>query len=277
MEVVRMKRLSGSLKRATFGITLLSVLSWFAISCGSNPINPMPPAPGPLSGNWQMTLQPSNPSFLTKTQSGFLVEDGSNLTGSMMFTDINCTGVGNLTGTVNGGAITMTVTPTGLEVNLSGTVASTPTSMSGSYTILATGCTGSEASPQTGSWTANPVSALNGNYSGSFTSNKAAATLAVTGQITQGSNVGGSNASLSGSLSATGYCFTTANMTGAISGTSVVMNLVNSSGAQIGQISGTSSLDGTSISGTYRIVVLGNGFPPCQSGDNGTFTLSQSQ
>jgi hypothetical protein len=272
-----MKLLSGRLKRATFGVALLSLLSWFAISCGNQPINPAPPAPGPLSGNWQMTLQPSNPNLFTKTQSGFLVEDGTNLTGSMMFTDLNCTGVGNATGTVSGGDISLTVTPAGLEVNLSGTIASSPTSMSGNYTILAAGCTGGESSPQTGTWTANPVSPLNGNYSGSLTSNKAATTLTISGQISQGSNVGSSNASLSGNLSATGYCFTTANMTGAVSGTSVVINLLNSAGAQIGQITGTSSLDGTSISGTYRILSLGSSFPPCQSGDSGTFTLSQSQ
>jgi hypothetical protein len=264
-----------NLKRVMTGITLLSLLSWLAISCGNNPINPSPPAPGPLSGNWQMSLQPSNPTLLTKNQSGFLVEDGTNLTGSMLFSDVECTGVGNATGTLSGADVSLTVTPTGLEVNLSGTVSSNPLSMSGSYTILATGCAGPSVSPQSGTWTANPVSPLSGSFQGSLTSNKAGTTFSLSSQISQGANGTSSNAPLSGTLTSTGYCFTTLNVTGTVSGTSVGMNLLNSSGAQVGQISGTSSLDGQSISGSYQMLSLGKDFPPCQSGDAGTITLSQ--
>jgi hypothetical protein len=276
MEVCNpMRSHSGSLKSVLMGIALLSASSWLAMSCGNDPINPSAPAPGPLSGNWQMSLQPSNPDLFTKNQSGFLVEDGTNLTGSMLFTDLQCTGTGNAAGTINGADVSLTVTPTGLEVNLTGTIASNPLSMSGTYTILATGCTGNAASPQSGTWTANPVTPLKGTYQGTLSSNKAGTTFSLTTQLTQGANGASSSAPLTGTVSATGYCFPTANVTGAVSGTSVVMNLVNSSGAQIGQINGTSSLNGTSMTGSFLISSLGKESPPCQSGDAGTFTVSQ--
>jgi hypothetical protein len=84
-----------------------------------------------------------------------------------------------------------------------------------------------------------------------------------------------SSATLSGTLSPTGYCFATSTIVGSISGTSVVMNLVNSDGAQLGQIIGTSSLDGTTMTGTYQVMGQGKGAAPgCVDGDSGTVTLA---
>ncbi len=48
------------------------------------------------------------------------------------------------------------------------------------------------------------------------------------------------------------------------------MNLVNSDGAQLGQVIGTSSLDGTTMTGTYQVMGQGQGAAPgCVNGDSG--------
>jgi hypothetical protein len=208
-----------------------------------------------------------------KTSSGFLVQNGDIVTGSIMFTDPPCSGVGSVDATVSGASISLQLNPAGVNINLSGIIGSGQNSMSGSYTILSTGCSnGSE----TGTWTANLVAPLKGNIQATFTS-KFIGPLALTGQLSQGPNTGISNASLTGHLSAANYCFSTANITGLISGTSVVMNLVNPDGTIIGQVSGTASLDGTSVAGTYQVTGLGKGAepnPPCVNGDSGTVTMT---
>lgn len=231
---------------------------------------------GGISGNWQMSLQPSNLKLKPSTQSGSLVDNNGALTGGMAFQDNACPGVGSVSGSVSGSSVAFTVTPAGLDMEFTGSMTQTST-MTGNYTILSTGCSGPISAPQTGTWTGNQVSPLNVTIQGVFTSshkNLNPATFDITGKLTQGSNTGESTTSLAGTLSATGYCFfTTANVTGAISGTSVVLNLVGSGGTQIGQVSGTTSLDGTSFNGTYRMFGLGPGYePPCVNGDTGTVT-----
>src|ERR1700679_526355 len=123
-------------------------------------------ASGSISGNWQMSLQKSNSTLQPKTQSGFLVQNGGNVAGSVLFTDIPCSGIGGVTGTVSGTDVSLVVDPVGVEVNLSGTVGSGQTAMSGNYTILSTGCSGTETAPQTGTWTASLVSPFSGNIQG---------------------------------------------------------------------------------------------------------------
>jgi hypothetical protein len=212
---------------------------------------------------------------LTRTQSGFLLQTNNVLTGSVMVADIPCSGVGSVTGSVTGTDIAFTVGLTGLTVNLNGALGSDQASMTGDYTILASGCQGSSVNTQeTGTWTANLVKPLTGNLQGNFTSNRIGV-LPVTGQLTQGQNTGISYAPLTGNLSITGYCFASANIVGVVSGTAVVMNLVNSGGVEIGQVNATSSLDGTSVTGTYHIIPQGTGgTPPCVDGESGTVTLT---
>jgi hypothetical protein len=213
-----------------------------------------------------------------KTQSGFLIQNGGTVTGSVIFTDQPCSGVGSVTGTVSGAAISLLVNPTGVNVNLSGTIASSQNSMSGNYTTLSTGCSATNVAPGTGVWTANRVKPLSGNIQGTFTSkDESLSPVTVTGKVSQGPNTGISTVPLTGNLSATDYCFSTANISGVISGTSVLMNLVSSDGTQIGQVSGTTSLDGTFITGTYQVMGQGKGAepnPPCVEGDHGTVTLT---
>jgi hypothetical protein len=213
-----------------------------------------------------------------KTQSGFLIQNGGTVTGSVIFTDQPCSGVGSVTGTVSGTAISLLVSPTGVNVNLSGTIGSGQNSMSGNYTTLSTGCSATDVAPGTGIWTANRVKPLSGNIQGTFTSNdESLSPVTVTGKVSQGPNTGISTVPLTGSLSATDYCFSTADISGVVSGTSVLMNLVSSDGTQIGQVSGTTSLDGTFITGTYQVMGQGKGAepnPPCVEGDHGTVTLN---
>jgi hypothetical protein len=223
-----------------------------------------------------MSLQKSNSTLKPRIQSGFLVENQGAVTGGVMLIDYPCSGTGSLTGSVDGSNVAFDVALTGLNVTLTGTVGSDPGSMSGSYTILSAGCQAtSGAKQETGTWTASLVSALNGSFQGALTSKHLGTDIAVTGQITQGQNSGLSSTSLSGNLSATGYCFSTATASGSISGTTAVMNLLNAAGVQIGQIVGTTSLDAKSITGTYTILPLGpSATYPCNIGDSGTVALT---
>jgi len=257
-------------------------------ACGSGSSshsNVDPPASGSLSGNWQMTLQPSNTKS-TRTQSGFLLDNNGTLTGSVLLTDYPCSGIGSVTGTLDGTDVTLVTDPVGITVNMTGTTGS-PGAMSGTYTMLADGCTTKGASPESGTWTATLVAPLTGNITGSFNSHSGS-TFPVTANISQGQNSGASNAALTGTVTVPDPCVlqngnTTDTLTvnGLISGTAVVINLnlpdsTTGTMTQAGQITGT--LDGTAISGKYEILppqpsVKG----PCHGGDHGTVTLTLQQ
>jgi hypothetical protein len=119
------------------------------------------------------------------------------------------------------------------------------------------------------------VAPLQGTLQGTFTSNKTGDVWPITGKIDQGQNTGISNTTLTGNVAITGYCLAGATISGVVSGTNVVMELVNSSGVEIGQVSGTSALDGSSVKGTYMIIPQGPGnAQPCANGDSGTVTFT---
>jgi len=263
--------------RAFWSGAALCVAFSLLTACGNSNKSNSTPNAASVAGNWQMSLQPSNPNWRPTAQSGFLVENGGAIGGSMMFSDIACSGVGTVAGTVDGTDISFSVTPTGINIQFIGSLTQS-TVMSGSYTILSSGCSGVYSAPQTGTFTANLVTPLKGNIQGTFVSH-GGVTYPITGQLSQAANTGVSVANLSGTMSTSNYCFfTTTNITGAISGTSVVLNLVGSDGTAVGQISGTTSLDGSLVTGTYRLIGFGPGVgakPPCVNGDNGTvsFTL----
>jgi len=246
----------------------------FLTACGSSSHTSTPSSAGSISGNWQMNLQPSDTKTNPRPQSGFLVQNSNLVTGSMIYVANPCTGVGSVQGTVNGTAISMVVSPTGTQVNLTGTVGAGQTTMNGTYTTLSMGCTGADVAPATGTWIANLIAPLSGNFSGTLTS-VTNTVYQVTGQVTQGPNIGTSNASLTGTLSVTGYCFATANISGVVTGTSAVISLITSAGAQIGQMNLTSSIDGTSLTGSYNL--LPQPEPPCGDGTSGTVSLTVSQ
>jgi hypothetical protein len=258
-------------------VALLLIASiFFTTACGSSNNNSDPAPAGSVAGNWQMSLQPANAKLNPRSQSGFLMQSGNALTGSLLLTDVPCTGVGSVTGTVSGTDVSMVISPTGLVLNLSGTLASNPTSMSGDYNILSAGCSSTNTAPQSGTWTANLIPPFTGSFQGTFTAQNNGHIYQVSGQLTQGSNTGQSTAPVTGTLTISGWpCLTGTNITGLVSGTSVVLNLVDSDGNQLGEMYATGSLDATSLSGKYQYVGQGTtGIQGCRSGSGGTFVLS---
>jgi hypothetical protein len=220
-----------------------------------------------------MSLLKTGGTKVLTTQSGFLVQNGDAVTGSVLFLDPVCSAVTSVSGSATGSTFSLDENPVGTSINLSGTIGSS--ALSGNYTILSTGCSGPLSAPETGTFTASLVTPLTGNISGTFVSNTAAATTyMVTGQVAQGANTGSSSTPLTGSLTFTGgFCYPTANIVGSISGTAVVMNLVNSDGAQIGQVTG-SWTEGTSFNGTYNYLGQTGAPKPCGDTGNGMVMLA---
>jgi|ERR1700722_1419083 len=204
-----------------------------------------------LSGNWQMTLQSAMSS---ETQSGFLLQSGTAITGSILFSgqtisgQTSCAGVGATVGQLSGGAVTITEIPAGQTISLTGVPSTSFSAMGGNYSILASGCGQTEV----GTWTATKVSPLTGNFGATF-SLAGASDFHFLGTITQGLNTGGSSATLTGTMtSADSPCFTQASIAGVISGTSVVLNFLTSDGVTLGKFTGTMTTDAASIGGGYK-------------------------
>ncbi|MGA7558410.1 MAG: hypothetical protein WCF61_05405 [Terriglobales bacterium] len=218
-----------------------------------------------LSGNWQFTMAPpGDGSFNGGLQGGFLLQNGTSLTGGATYAVflpgllIPCN-IGNavITGsstTINGNqsqwaitavAGTQTFTLTGIESFDDSTIAGTYTSTAG---------TSGDGAPcgtaQTGlQWSAVLVPPITGNIQGSFHSTGGAAGLTnrdflVSGSLTQAQNTGASNATVSGTLSftepgtnASDYpCFATASVYGQISGNSVTLEMLGPDQSTIGEI-----------------------------------------
>jgi hypothetical protein len=216
-----------------------------------------------------MLLQQNTPSTTTATESGFLLQSGSSITGELLSSNQSeCTGLGSVQGTVSGSDIDITVNQIGQTVTLTGTAASDGSSMAGTYSILASSCSGSA----TGTWTASPVKPITGTYEATLNSNL----FGVYGYVitvTQGPNTGVSIATLSGMMTSTNApCGNSLSVSGVVSGTSVVFNLLNSGNA-LGKFSGTASTNATNITGTYDFVAQTNG---CV-GDSGTISMVQQQ
>ena len=229
-------------------------------------------APGVLTGNWQMNLLPTGRT-LAKTQSGFLLQNGNTVTGGLMVLDSPCSGVGDVTGTADSTGVSLTVNPTQLQITLTGTLGSDQKSMSGDFNMLEFGCSGTSSAPLSGTWTATLVAPVSGKIQGTFTSNEGV-TYPIAGQISQGPNTGISTSILTGNITASGYCFLGAGFTGTVSGTALVLTLLDPHGVQVGQMTGTNSIDGTSITGKYNLGPQPSAPPPCKGGDGGKFTFS---
>jgi hypothetical protein len=263
---------------------LLLVMLLAVLSCGGG--GTAAPQAGTLSGNWEIQLfrhvSPNPPLLYT----GFLLQSGNNITGSLMF-DLSsvgsgqCEGVGTVSGTTDQQNISLTINEQGEDVSLSGSMPSSGSALSGQFSSLAGGCT---YYANTGTWSATNIAPVAGSFHGTFTSTNVPSNGAfnVTGSLNQGQNTGADTASLSGNIVAsttTSFCsyLSSATINGLISGNSIVLNLYGTNGTQITQLGaiGNSSTvtitpDATSISGSYS-------FPSISSsciGDQGTFQLS---
>jgi hypothetical protein len=249
-------------------IVFVLCLSCMVISCGSGKSSTTSSL---VSGNWQITLNPhANPS--SQNYSGFLLQAGSSVTGSMILGG-NCSGVGPVSGTLDGQNLSISINQFGQDLSLVGTVPSASGFMGGQYSTLPGGCT---QFPNTGSWAAQLIPPLNGASHGTLTSTNGNGTLEVSGQMEQGPNTGASNAPLSGTITAEGtprFCayLTDASIRGLISGTEVTLQLFGPDGKQITQFAVTAAPDATSISGGYNFPAIS--FPACL-GDQGNLQLT---
>jgi hypothetical protein len=247
----------------------LLVCLLMVIACCGGSGKPDPPAFGPLSGNWQMALQQGQPSTGTLAESGFLLQSGSTVSGNLALSDQTlCPGLGPAAGTLTGTHIAITVNQVGQTVTLTGTAAGDGSSMEGTYTLLASGCTGGSA---TGTWTASQVKPIAGTYLATFTSYTLSPYSSAV-SVSQGANSGANLATLSGTItSSSAPCGSNLSIAGVVSGTSIVFNFLTSDGTAVGQFTGTTSTDGSTLTGTYDFLAENN---VC-AGDAGTISVIQ--
>jgi hypothetical protein len=221
-----------------------------------------------LSGNWQFTVFASTPDLTSTSglQGGFLLQSNGSVNGSVVYSNtlqsqapIPCnSGAAPMTGTISGQMVNLTAVAGEQTFTLSGMLNSDG-SISGTYTatpgpvVLVNGtptACGQGTSGTGLAFSAQPVPSLTGTITGSFHSATSGSLLnqnfPVTGFLTQGRNIGASNATITGTLSfidpitlASNYpCFQTASVNGQISGTNVVLELIGTNGSNIGQIGG---------------------------------------
>lgn len=202
----------------------------------------------------------------------------------------NCGGIGSVTGSVSGQNVTIAVNEGGTTLNFTGSLSSDGTSMSGNYQGPGGGC---YTTPTTGTWNGFLIPPLSGNFSGTINSSymqilqgaQTPVPVAVDGSITQSTNAGAGNATLTGTISAGSYpCFSSASLSGTISGQNVYLNIFGYNGVQIGTLgqpgtvgapgspatvvvkSGKVSLVDTSNSGLFLGAFTGTGtVGPCPS------------
>lgn len=225
-----------------------------------------------VGGNWQIALQPSDQvNFQPRTLSGFLQQTGSNLTGSVQFLIPNtqnpsappCAGAASVSGMVTGQSLKLLVNQNGQMLTLSGTTSSANTPMSGTYTSPDGACEPSES----GTWTATLIQPIAGTFQGVFHSVSTSSyslqnkDFQVIGTLMQSANAGASSATLTGFITAVDYrCFDSAALNGIISGDTVRLNIIGSSGLQIGEMGaavGSQSPGGATVS-TNGLALFGS-------------------
>ncbi len=244
-------------------------------SCGGG-ASSNPQQSTPLSGNWQFTVN-GNDGFTNTPdlasgsglglQGGFLLQNNGTVTGAFVYTNtlLNSSlgpcnsGSAAVTGTISGQSVTLNVSAGGQSYTLTGTLNSDG-SMSGTYTatpgpvVIGTTTPCGEGTTASGGplpWTAKPVPPLTGSITGGFHSASANSGLVnqdfpLTGTLTQGENIGASNATVTGTLSfidpttlLSDYpCISsgTVSVNGQISGNTVVLQLIGTDGSDAGQI-----------------------------------------
>jgi hypothetical protein len=250
---------------------LLLPIALLLSACGGSGSNSSPIA-GQLSGNWQFTMTaPADKSFLGGVQGGFLLQasDGS-LTGELTYavflppvstgaTPTLCnSGTAQVTGNIDGQHVTLTAAAGPQTFSLSGVLNSSGTTIMGTYT--STGGKGCGTAQTNLRWSAVSVPALTGTVQGFFHSSSAGAddpalqnqVFLVTGTLTQGQNVGASNADLTGMLTFQNYpCLSTVTVNGQVSGSSVILQMFGSNGLNVGQIGAPSG-----FTNPYPVAVL---------------------
>lgn len=221
-------------------------------ACGGKSSNNDSQNTGALAGNWQFTVAaPSDNSFQGGIQGGFLLQsnDGT-VTGSVVYAvylpaqsggapTLCNSGSAPVTGILNGQAVTLTAVASPQTFTFTGTLSANNLTMMGTYKSTdGKGC----GTAQTGlQWSAIAVPPLTGAVQGNFHSvqdpNLRDQDFAVTGTLTQGENIGATNATVTGTLNFQGYpCMSSASVNGQISGASVILQIIATNGLNVGQI-----------------------------------------
>jgi hypothetical protein len=204
-----------------------------------------------LVGNWQFTLAaPSDNSFQGGIQGGFLLQNNGTVTGGVTYSvflppqmespaTLCNSGSAPVIGTISGQTVTLTAVAGPQTFTFSGSLSSDNSTMTGTYaTTDGKGC----GTAQTGLlWSAVSVPSLTGSVQGNFHSSMNPALrdqdFQVTGMLSQGSNIGASNATVNGTLSFQGYpCLSNASVNGQISGSSIILQVIAVNGLNVGQI-----------------------------------------
>ena len=116
--------------RVLAGIAMAGVL--LLIGCGSNSSRSSGSSAA-LAGNWQIALTPSDQTtFQPRSLSGFVLQKGGALTGSLSFLIPNiqnpssppCAGAGPISGTINGQTLNLSVSQNGQVLTLTGNTSS---------------------------------------------------------------------------------------------------------------------------------------------------------
>jgi len=221
------------------------------LSCGGSSSS-QSQSSGNLAGNWQFTMTPPvDNSFIGGVQGGFLLQKSGAVTGAVTYSillpqsggasPILCnSGSAPVTGTISGQNVTLTAIAGNQSFTLTGTLSSDGSTMMGTYTSTdGQGCGTAQTAQQ---WSAIAVPPLTGAVQGNFHSAQGGSPVRdqdfqVSGTLTQGTNIGASNATVTGTLSFQNYpCLAFASVNGQISGNSVILQIIASNGLNVGQI-----------------------------------------
>jgi hypothetical protein len=250
---------------SVLALVCCAAVQFFVTGCDAT--NSQPSTGGPLSGNWQVTLQNGTTS---RSQSGFVLQAGKTIGGQFLLSG-DCAGIGSVQGEVKGASVSLTVNQPAQTIGLTGSVGTNATFLSGDYSILSAGCGATEV----GTWTAEHITDVTGSFTGSFVSNRNGQTSDFAGTLIQSVNTGASHANMSGSMtSSNAPCFAEASISGMISGESVLLNFSTADGVALGQFSGTASPDAQTLMGTYDFSNVNTPITGCPRGDHGTATLT---
>ena len=261
-------------------------------ACGSSGASGDTPQSAVLLGNWQFTMAPQtdgisgDPTFSGGLQGGFLLENNTSVTGQLAYSITSSTsstgpcnsGSGPVTVIVSGQSVTITEVAASQTYTLTGTLSADGTTMMGTYASTAgTAADGSACGyVETGlSWGAVSVPPVTGTVQGFFHSTAGLPLtnqdFVLSGSLTQGANIGASNATVTGMLTfedplseVSDYpCLPLVLVNGEISGNALVLQLIATNGSAVGQIGGiTSGMSPVTVNSTPNGNVIDDAVSP---------------
>lgn len=263
--------------RCAQSLCVLSLAGTVLLSACGNTHSSATQQSGTLSGNWQFSMV-NTPDLTVSSglRGGFLLQNSGSVTGAVVYSNtlLNSSlgpcnsGAAAITGTISGqNAVTLSAVAGTETYALTGTLSNSGTTITGTYTATPGAAAGGtpcgEGTAQTGpqTWSANLVPPLSGSIEGSFHSASSFSSglsnqdFPVTGFLTQGQNIGASNATVTGSLSFSNYpCIPSGSVSvnGQISGNTVVLQLIATNGSNVGQI-GTPASEASTTNGPQSV------------------------